>query len=49
MSKDIQEVEIFGVGTWNGMKFTSEDLQEISENSHRYFKIRRKKENYLNK
>lgn len=35
MSRNIENVEIFGVGTWNGMKFTSEDLQEIAKNTNK--------------
>jgi len=33
MSETINNIEIFGVGTWNGMKFTKEDLEEIAKNT----------------
>ena len=32
--KEIREVEIFSVGTWNGFKFTKDDLEEIVNNSN---------------
>lgn len=35
MAQDLQEVEIFSVGTWNGMKFNEEDLQEIAANTEK--------------
>lgn len=35
MSKDVDNVDIFSVGTWNGMKFTLEDLEEIVSNTNR--------------
>lgn len=31
---DINEIAIFGVGTWNGAKFTAEDLAEIVRNTN---------------
>lgn len=34
MGDKLNSVEIFSVGTWNGMKFTQEDLQEIAENTN---------------
>lgn len=33
MSKTLNNVEIFASGTWNGMKFTTEDLEEIAKNT----------------
>jgi len=34
MSKTIEGVEIFAVGTWNGMKFSQDDLSAIAENTN---------------
>ena len=32
--RTIEGVEIFAIGTWNGMKFTHEDLQQIADNTN---------------
>lgn len=32
---EIKNVEIFGVGTWNGFKFVADDLQELVDNSNK--------------
>ena len=34
MTKEMKDVEIFGVGTWNGFKFVAEDLDELSKNTN---------------
>ena len=32
--RTIKEVEVFAVGTWNGMKFVGADLEEIADNTN---------------
>ena len=34
MSRDLKNVEIFSVGTWNSMKFSLEDIEEIAKNTN---------------
>ena len=34
MPQDILGIEIFAVGTWNGMKFVQEDLRQIADNTN---------------
>lgn len=37
MAKDILGIEVFAVGTWNYMKFVSEDLEAIAKNTNKLF------------